>query len=100
MKYKEFVRFQAPVEDLGSTQSENNTVGALDMGGASTQITFYTPDKADIPSDYRKDMELYGSNYTVYTHSYLCFGINEAIRQYQAILVKVGNSDLKSHISA
>lgn len=79
---------------LSDTQYENHTVGALDMGGASTQITFYSPDHAHIPSAYRKDMELYGNNYTVYTHSYLCYGINEAIRQYQAILVKVGHSVL------
>lgn len=67
----------------------NGTVGALDMGGASTQITFYTPEYHNIPDDYRKDMMLYGRNYSVYTHSYLCYGINEAIRQYQSILVKV-----------
>lgn len=67
-----------------------NTVGALDMGGASTQITFYTPE-TDIPSDYKEDITLYGQNYTVYTHSYLCYGINEGIRKYQAKLVMVGN---------
>jgi len=75
---------------LSDSLYQNNTVGALDMGGASTQITFYSPDHAHIPDNYRKDMTLYGNNFTVYTHSYLCYGINEAIRQYQAILVKVG----------
>lgn len=63
-----------------------NTVGALDMGGASTQITFYSPEYPSSP-DYREDLDLYGTNYTVYTHSYLCYGINEAIRRYMAILV-------------
>ncbi|WAR22009.1 ENTP1-like protein [Mya arenaria] len=74
--------------ELSDPLYEELTVGALDMGGASTQITFYTPDHAQIPQSYREDLDLYGRNYTVYTHSYLCYGINEAIRQYQAILVK------------
>jgi hypothetical protein len=28
-------------------------------------------------------------NYTVYTHSYLCYGIDEIERKYKALLVKV-----------
>lgn len=73
---------------LGDSDYEETTIGALDMGGASTQITFYTPDHAQIPVGYREDLDLYGKPYTVYTYSYLCYGINEAMRQYQAILVK------------
>lgn len=65
---------------------EVDTVGVLDMGGASTQITFFTP--KNIQPEYREDLVLYGNNYSVYTHSYLCYGINEAIRRYQAILVQ------------
>ncbi|KAL4231435.1 Ectonucleoside triphosphate diphosphohydrolase 3 [Mactra antiquata] len=68
--------------------SGEDTIGALDMGGASTQITFYTPQHANIPSNYKEDLVLYGQNYSVYTHSYLCSGINEAVRRYQAILIK------------
>jgi Golgi nucleoside diphosphatase len=65
------------------------TMGALDMGGASTQITFFSSDHQRIPPEYKEDLQLYGKNYSVYTHSYLCYGINEAVRRYQAQLVKV-----------
>ena len=82
---------------LSDVSSENgsridsavNTIGALDMGGASTQITFYTPTHETVPAGYKEDLVLYGSNFSVYTHSYLCYGINEAIRRYTAILVYV-----------
>ena len=59
------------------------------MGGASTQITFYPGNGVVIPKDYSGDVVLYGMNYTVYTHSYLCYGINEIERKYKALLVKV-----------
>ncbi|XP_064600092.1 ectonucleoside triphosphate diphosphohydrolase 2-like [Liolophura sinensis] len=63
------------------------THGALDMGGASTQITF-TPEKPEsLPSGYSNQLRLYGVNHTVYTHSYLCYGINEGLRRFQANLV-------------
>ena len=69
--------------------SEDDTVGALDLGGASTQMTFYPGSGVSIPLDYSKDVVLYGMNYTVYTYSYLCYGINEIERKYKALLVKV-----------
>ncbi|XP_007898392.1 ectonucleoside triphosphate diphosphohydrolase 8 [Callorhinchus milii] len=50
-----------------------NIHGALDLGGASTQITF-TPKESieDKTTDVR--FKLYGYNYIIYTHSYLCYG--------------------------
>lgn len=69
----------------------DSTVGALDMGGASTQITFYPGAGVTIPMDYSGDVVLYGMNYTVYTYSYLCYGINEIERKYKALLVKSQN---------
>lgn len=57
----------------------NNTLGALDLGGASTQITF----KADV--DLLSDLYnlQLGSvvNEDLYTHSFLYFGNNEAMRR-------------------
>ncbi|XP_022097702.1 ectonucleoside triphosphate diphosphohydrolase 2-like [Acanthaster planci] len=64
------------------------TVGALDMGGASTQITFIPEDPSSLPPQYSENLRLYGVNYTLYTHSYLCYGVNEAIRRFKANLVK------------
>lgn len=66
-----------------------STVGALDMGGASTQITFYPGLSSSMPENFTGNAVLYEKNYTVYTHSFLCYGINEITRKYEALLVKV-----------
>lgn len=54
----------------------SETVGSMDLGGASTQIAFAIPEDKKGP-DYMH-IKLYGYNYIVYTHSYLCYGKNEA----------------------
>lgn len=64
-------------------------MGALDMGGASTQITFYPGLSGPMPENFTGNAVLYEKNYTVYTHSFLCYGINEITRKYEALLVKV-----------
>nr|XP_056706113.1 ectonucleoside triphosphate diphosphohydrolase 1 [Euleptes europaea] len=57
------------------------TTGALDLGGASTQITF-VPDQEKLESQGDVvDFYLYGKNYTLYTHSFLCYGKDQALRQ-------------------
>ncbi|XP_034730795.1 ectonucleoside triphosphate diphosphohydrolase 3 [Etheostoma cragini] len=53
-----------------------NTVGSMDLGGASTQIAFAVQDDLSGP-DYLH-VKLYGYPYNVYTHSFLCYGKNEA----------------------
>lgn len=62
------------------------TVGALDMGGASTQVSF---ESRDSDEDSEEDILLYGNTYDVYSHSYLCYGFDEANRKYKALLVQV-----------
>ncbi|XP_040899851.1 ectonucleoside triphosphate diphosphohydrolase 3 [Toxotes jaculatrix] len=52
------------------------TVGSMDLGGASTQIAFVVQDDLRGP-DYMH-VKLYGYPYNVYTHSFLCYGKNEA----------------------
>lgn len=63
------------------------TVGSLDLGGASTQIAFTTTD--DASGEGLTKVTLYGYEYTVYTHSFLCFGKNEAEKTVLAKLVQV-----------
>uniref|UniRef100_A0A8C9YYG4 Ectonucleoside triphosphate diphosphohydrolase 3 n=1 Tax=Sander lucioperca TaxID=283035 RepID=A0A8C9YYG4_SANLU len=65
-----------------------NTVGSMDLGGASTQIAFAVQDDLSGP-DYLH-VKLYGYPYNVYTHSFLCYGKNEA---YKRVLDKVESSD-------
>ncbi|XP_064370143.1 ectonucleoside triphosphate diphosphohydrolase 1 isoform X1 [Dromaius novaehollandiae] len=62
-------------------KSVSETSGALDLGGASTQITF-VPD--EIPYESPESwlhFRLYGKDYKVYTHSFLCYGKDQALRQ-------------------
>ncbi|XP_033832121.1 ectonucleoside triphosphate diphosphohydrolase 2 [Periophthalmus magnuspinnatus] len=63
------------------------TVGALDFGGASTQITFATEDRVEDERD-RVRLQLYGQHYTLYTHSFLCYGRDQVLKRILAQLVK------------
>ncbi|XP_013778001.1 ectonucleoside triphosphate diphosphohydrolase 2-like [Limulus polyphemus] len=63
------------------------TVGTLDLGGASTQIAFELS-KGDSENRSVSALKLYGHNYRVFSKSYLCFGINEALRRFYFLLVK------------
>lgn len=68
---------------------EETLVGALDMGGASTQITF-VPGGPILDKTTQATFRLYGADHTVYTHSYLCFGRDQALSRLLAELVQVG----------
>ncbi|KAL4623298.1 ectonucleoside triphosphate diphosphohydrolase 2 isoform X2 [Arapaima gigas] len=63
------------------------TVGALDFGGASTQITFLTKDAVEDKNN-RMTLRLYGQNYTLYTQSFLCYGRDQMLRRLLALLMK------------
>ncbi|KAL7990718.1 hypothetical protein Chor_014148 [Crotalus horridus] len=65
---------------FGHTFFKSRTTGALDLGGASTQITFVPdPDKIESSADI-VNFHLYGKEYMVYTHSFLCYGKDQALR--------------------
>ncbi|XP_068439942.1 ectonucleoside triphosphate diphosphohydrolase 1 isoform X1 [Clinocottus analis] len=57
------------------------TTGALDLGGASTQISFVSDDfdGSESPSN-SVTFRLYGNDYNLYTHSFLCYGKDQALR--------------------
>ncbi|XP_013907602.1 PREDICTED: ectonucleoside triphosphate diphosphohydrolase 1 isoform X1 [Thamnophis sirtalis] len=60
---------------------KSGTTGALDLGGASTQITFVPdPDKIELPTNII-NFHLYGKEYMVYTHSFLCYGKDQALQR-------------------
>ncbi|XP_026196352.1 ectonucleoside triphosphate diphosphohydrolase 2 [Anabas testudineus] len=63
------------------------TVGALDFGGASTQITFATQEEIEDEHDVMK-LRLYGQDYSLYTHSFLCYGQDQALKRLLAHIVK------------
>ncbi|XP_077319803.1 nucleoside diphosphate phosphatase ENTPD5 [Lithobates pipiens] len=59
----------------------DRSVGTLDLGGASTQITFLPLHKTTLDETPRESLasfELFNSTYRLYTHSYLGFGLKEA----------------------
>ncbi|XP_048469764.1 ectonucleoside triphosphate diphosphohydrolase 8-like [Rhincodon typus] len=71
------------------------TYGTLDLGRLSTQLTFIP--KGNIRNMPGKmNIHLYGYNYIIYTHSYLCYGQQQSIRKYIATLLK--GKDLSTRI--
>ncbi|XP_074546627.1 ectonucleoside triphosphate diphosphohydrolase 2-like [Halichoeres trimaculatus] len=63
------------------------TVGALDFGGASTQITFATQEEVEDKQDMMK-LQLYGQEYSLYTHSFLCYGRDQVLKRLLAHILK------------
>uniref|UniRef100_A0A8C5YAG3 Ectonucleoside triphosphate diphosphohydrolase 2 n=1 Tax=Microcebus murinus TaxID=30608 RepID=A0A8C5YAG3_MICMU len=59
------------------------TLGAMDLGGASTQITFETASPAEDPAN-EVQLRLYGHRYRVYTHSFLCYGRDQMLQRLLA----------------
>jgi Golgi nucleoside diphosphatase len=76
-------------KSLFSEAPDKSLLGALDLGGASTQITYIPELKDSLHHGYNATVTLYGSEYNVYTYSYQCYGLNEAYRRYLAQLVLV-----------
>ncbi|KAM9326345.1 ectonucleoside triphosphate diphosphohydrolase 8-like [Gastrophryne carolinensis] len=70
--------------------------GALDLGGASTQISFIPKVQIENPNE-KADFKLYGYPYSIYTHSYLCYGQNQALKKMLVQAVK--DKDLSKPIS-
>lgn len=67
---------------------EGMLVGALDLGGASTQLSF-VPQGPILDQSTQVTFRLYGANYSVYTHSYLCFGRDQILSRLLAKLAQV-----------
>ncbi|KAK3557370.1 hypothetical protein QTP70_026537, partial [Hemibagrus guttatus] len=68
-----------------------NILGALDLGGASTQISFIPKDPVKDPQS-AFDLQLYSHRYQLYTHSYLCYGKDQAMKKLYAYLQKTSSS--------
>ncbi|KAI4877222.1 hypothetical protein NFI96_020237 [Prochilodus magdalenae] len=75
------------------------TLGALDLGGASTQISFVSGQDLESP-DNSIDFRLYGHDYQLYTHSFLCYGKDQVLKlllanEIQPSLKMTGNITLE-----
>lgn len=73
-------------QGTGTVINPRLTHGALDMGGASTQISFYEPHE-DIMAGLFKLQIGQGKHWNIYAHSFLYFGMNEARGRFQARLL-------------
>jgi len=65
----------------------DGTVGVLDMGGASTEITFKPAEGTKIVADFYRQVLTKGeskSSYDVYSHSYLGLGVGQAITTFDS----------------
>ncbi|XP_068090579.1 ectonucleoside triphosphate diphosphohydrolase 3 [Hyperolius riggenbachi] len=63
------------------------TTGALDLGGASTQISFI-PEKSEQNPNNTMEVTLYGYKYNVYTHSFQCYGRDESEKRLLASIAQ------------
>jgi len=71
----------------GTVMNPGLTYGALDMGGASTQISYYESiQNDDIMSNLFKLQIGSAKHWNLYAHSFLYFGINEAFNRFGARL--------------
>ncbi|XP_018412249.1 PREDICTED: ectonucleoside triphosphate diphosphohydrolase 8-like [Nanorana parkeri] len=70
--------------------------GAMDLGGASTQMTFQPA--GDI-EDKSTEMvfRLYGFDYSIYTHSYLCYGQDQALKRLLVYFIENKSSGNVKH---
>ncbi|XP_063001076.1 ectonucleoside triphosphate diphosphohydrolase 8 [Elgaria multicarinata webbii] len=90
-----FTEYSAKDQDWIHPPSAN-ILGALDLGGASTQISF-------MPSGHIADQSkaarfrLYGFDYAIYTHSYLCYGQNQALQQAIRVILNLTTSATANH---
>ena len=70
----------------GSVVEPALTHGALDLGGGSTQIAFFEPN-GDIMSNLFKLQIGQAKHWNLYAHSFLFYGINEAIDRFHSRLI-------------
>ncbi|VDL94839.1 unnamed protein product [Schistocephalus solidus] len=71
----------------------SETVGALDLGGASSQISFVPkPETIEANlSDYKSqvaNLQLFGETYRLYSSSFLCYGTEASRMRYLAALIE------------
>ncbi len=71
----------------GQSTATGTTIGALDLGGASTQISFEPPVGVDIMSSQFDVRLTSAAQVSLYTHSFLYYGSDEAIRRINELVV-------------
>ncbi|KAG8546956.1 hypothetical protein GDO81_029421 [Engystomops pustulosus] len=89
-----FIRYSYVYSWIHPKQSE--MFGAMDLGGASTQMTFQPSGEIEDKST-ETTFRLYGYDYTIYTHSYLCYGQDQALKRLLVRLIEKRGSGNVQH---
>lgn len=67
------------------------TAAVFDLGGGSTQIVFEPsfddPSKKMVEGDHKYDLEFGGRQFSLYQHSHLMYGLNEARKKMHEVIV-------------
>ncbi len=92
MLYKKYTNISTIQKFNPLSQTRYSSIGALDLGGASTQIAFETNET--VPSQFFKNESLFGVNYNLYARSYLCYGENQAYSRFLAHLINVVHTEV------
>lgn len=79
---------------FGNENNNEETYGALDLGGASTQITFVPRNQTIESPENSLVFRLYGKDYNVYTHSFLCYGKDQVLLKKLIHDSKVSNGTI------
>ena len=61
--------------------------GVVEMGGASMQITFALTDPHPADKPHLTQLDIHGTPYFLYTHSYLSYGLQAAQKLYQQLVI-------------
>lgn len=64
------------------SDGEKEGVGVMDMGGASVQIVFPTPNNVSSASENIQQLDLYGRHFSLFIHSFLGLGQTEVSHQF------------------
>ncbi|KAL1788321.1 ectonucleoside triphosphate diphosphohydrolase 1 [Sigmodon hispidus] len=86
-----FTQKQGWLNLISRDRQKQETFGALDLGGASTQITFVPLNSTIEAPENSLQFRLYGEDYTVYTNSFLCYGKDQALWQKLAKDIQVSS---------
>jgi hypothetical protein len=70
-----------------------STVGALELGGASTQNVYESEialnESSDLMKPFIYDLRINGVNFKPLSYSLLCWGINEITLAYKILVIQV-----------